>query len=198
MIFEAQGGIWAVPFSLKDLRTSGEPFPLRERANFPSVASDGTLVYLDAGARTSDQLVWKSRTGTKLGVVGQRQESIGGPRLSPDGKRVAVYSLENDNQDIWIHDTVRGLKTRLTSDAALEDRPIWSPDGRRIAFASNRSGNFDVFIQAADGSGQAEPLLATPQDEILNDWSRDGKYLIFDFFPPNGTRDIGYVRQGTG
>ena len=197
VIFEAQGGLWAVPFSLKDLRVSGEPFPLRERATDPSVAPDGTLVYLDAGARTSDQLVWKSRAGGKLGVVGQPQERINAPLLSPDGKRVAVYSLENGNQDIWIHDAVRGLKTRITSDAALEDRPIWSPDGKRIAYASNRSGNWDVFIQAADGSGRAEPLLATPQDDYLSDWSRDGKYLIFDFVTPNG-RDIGYVRQGPG
>ena len=103
---------------------------------------------------------------------------------------MAVYSLENGNQDIWIHDTVRGLKTRLTSDAALEDRPIWSPDGKRIAFASNRSGNWDVFIQAADGSGRAEPLLATPQDDYLKDWSRDGKYLIFDFVPLLMSRGI--------
>src|SRR5262249_8337382 len=105
---------------------------------------------------------------------------------------------ENGNFDIWIHDAVRGLKTRITSDAAFEDRPIWSPDGKRIAFASNRGGNWDVFIQAADGSGQAEPLLATPQDDFLMDWSRDGKYLIFDFVSSDGTRDIGYVRQGPG
>jgi len=195
VIFESQEGLWAVPFSLKDLRTSGEPFPLRERANNPSVAPDGTLVYLEAGARTSEQLVWKSRTGGKLGVVGQPQEHINAPLLSPDGKRVAVYSIENGNQDIWIHDVVRGLKTRLTSDAAAEDRPIWSPDGKRIAYASNRSGNFDVFIQAADGSGPAEPLLATPQDDYLSDWSRDGKYLIFDIVTSSG-RDIGYLRQG--
>src|SRR5215831_2425943 len=197
VIYEAQGGLWAVPFSLKSLRTSGEPFPLRERANNPSVAPDGTLVYLDAGPRTSDQLVWKSRTGGKLGVVGQPQERINAPLLSPDGRRVAVYSLENGNQDIWVHDAVRGLKTRITSDAAQEDRPIWSPEGKRIAYASNRSGNWDVFIQPADGSGQAEPLLATPQDDYLSDWSRDGTYLIFDLSTPNG-RDIGYVRQGRG
>jgi Tol biopolymer transport system component len=160
------------------------------------LASDGTLVYRETGGGGPEQLVWKSRTGGKLGVVGQPQERISAPLLSPDGKRVVVYSLENGNQNICIHDTVRGLKTRLTSDAALEDRPIWSPDGKRIAFASNRSGNWDVFIQAADGSGRVQPLLATPQDDYLTDWSRDGKYLIFGFFPPNGTRDIGYVRQG--
>src|SRR5262245_11250627 len=109
--------------------------------------------------------------GGKLEAVGQPQERINAALLSPDGKRVAVYSLENGNQDIWIHDVVRGLKTRITSDAAFEDRPIWSPDGKRIAFESDRSGNGDVFIQAADGSGQAEPLLATPQDDFLMAWS---------------------------
>ncbi len=198
VLFRAQSGLWAVRFSMQDLRPSGEPFPIREGVRDASVARDGTLVYHETGGGGSVQLVWKSRTGEKLGVIGQPQESIFTPLLSPDGTKVAVWGHENGNDDIWIQDVARGLKTRLTFDPAGEDRPIWSPDGRRVAFASDRSGNWDVFVKAADGTGEVEPLLATPNADYITNWSRDGKYLVFDYIPPAGRLAIGYLLGGAG
>jgi serine/threonine protein kinase/Tol biopolymer transport system component len=194
ILYESQGGIWALPFSLGTGESTGEAFPVRQQAGSPSVSADGTLVYIDTPAAGSQQLLWKSRDGAELGVIGQPQERIRAPRLSPDGKRVAVWGLENGNNDIWIHDAERGLKTRLTFDEAREDRPIWSPDGKQIAFASARSGNVDGYLKSADGSGEPVVLVASEKLDFIVDWSRDGKYMVVTAIGEEG-RGIGYLKK---
>ena len=47
-------GLWAVRFSLASLETTGPPFPVTAKGSFPSVAADGTLVYLVAPPDTRD------------------------------------------------------------------------------------------------------------------------------------------------
>jgi Tol biopolymer transport system component len=105
------------------------------------------------------------------------------PALSPDEKRLAVSIRDpkTKTRDIWIIDLLRGTKTRLTFDPADHVDPVWSPDGTRIAFSSNRMGQVDFYQIPADGSGSAELLLGGkgPQTEV-EDWSPDGKYLIYD------------------
>ncbi len=56
-------GLWALPFSPTTLKTTGEPFPINENGSSPSVADDGTLVYLDAKATGLQQLTWRDRGG---------------------------------------------------------------------------------------------------------------------------------------
>ena len=170
--------VWAVPFSIETLQATGEPFPVRENASHHSVSRDGTLVYLGGGYNVQ-QLVWRDRTGSKLEAIGQPQQRIRSPALSPDGSRVAVQGMENGNSDVWVHDIVRGLKTRVTADPAREDRPNWLPSGDEISFASSRNGPVDIFVKSADGLGEAEVLVATPSYAFPLDWTADGNYMIF-------------------
>ena len=189
IVYETQAGLWALPFSVETLTTTGEPFPIEENAFYPSVAGDGTLLYRGEKQRGLKQLVWRDRGGKKLGVIGRPQLGITHPVLSPEGGRVAVRALESGNWDIWIHEVARPLKTRLSFDPKNEQRPSWTAKGDKITFASSRNGNHDIFVKSADGSGEAEPLLATPENEFETDWSSDGKYLVGD-----GDRGIWYVQ----
>ena len=172
----------AAPFSLKSLQFTGERFPIRENASRPSMARDGTLVYVESSGARMKQMVWRDRRGTKIGTIGQPQLNLEMPELSPDGRQVLVRSTETGNYDIWVHDVARGVKQRLTFDPAQEDRPIWLPKGDRISFSSNRrgEGGQDIYVQSADGTGEAQPLLASPAAEYAYDWSADEKYVIFN------------------
>ena len=127
-------GLWALPFSLETLKPTGEAFPIAENGGDPSVAEDGTLVYVDVLGGGRQQLVWRDREGKKLGVIGQPQDLIRFPALSPDGRHVAVRGLEDNNEDVWVHEVGRSLKRRLTFDAALDGQPIWSPSGKGDRF----------------------------------------------------------------
>ena len=60
------------------------------------------------------------------------------PRFAPDGQRLALEIREGSSH-IWVYEWARDTLTRLTSDPALDQKPVWTPDGRRIAFASPRA-----------------------------------------------------------
>ena len=175
-------GLWAVPFSIGTMKATGEAFLVSEKSSSPSVALDGTLVYRERGDGASvSQLVWRDREGIQLGTVGQPQDRIIYPALSPDGKRVAVYGIEGGNRDIWIHELDRLVKQRLTSHEATDLWPTWSPDGDRIAFSSGLEDPAarDLYLMRTDGGGEALPLLVTPDSsEYLTGWSADEKILL--------------------
>ena len=69
----SSGSIWALPFSLDDAQAVGEPFPIVSDAGAPSIASDGTLVYLESARGGGYQLGWRGRDGAALGRIGQPQ-----------------------------------------------------------------------------------------------------------------------------
>jgi Tol biopolymer transport system component len=110
--------------------------------------------------------------------------------MSPDGRQVAVLRSVNDNADIWLLEVGRGFMRRLTFDAGLDILPIWSPDGGRIAFSSNRRGQLDLYLKPANGAGIEELLLATPEVEISQDWSPDGRVLLYRSRDPKGDLDL--------
>ena len=103
-----------------------------------AVASEGTLVYR-ADKRNASRLVWVDRRGEEVGVVGAEPDTwYYGPRLSPDGRRVAVSQYEpgSTSGGIWVHDLGRGMAYPLTSGDGSDDTlAIWSPDGTEIAYA---------------------------------------------------------------
>jgi serine/threonine-protein kinase len=195
-----EDGLWALPFSIQTLQPTGEAFPIAQNVGSPSIADDGTLVYADyAGGGGLRQLIWMDREGKKLGEIGQPQESIDHPDLSPDERHVVVKAQEGGNEDIWIHETDRPVKTRFTFDPATEDDAAWTPSGKEITFSSQRSGNQDLLTKLADGSGEAEVLVGTPVHEETPEWSLDGRYLIYSQRRPETQRDLAYhERQQNG
>ena len=198
IVYHAQGGLWALPFSLDALKATGEAFPVVESGNFPSVAGDGTLVSVEARGGGAEQLVWRSRAGEKLGEIGQPQQRIGMPTLSPDGRRVAVQVSEGGNQDVWVHEIERPMQRRLTFHAAADTRPQWSPSGHEITFQSLRGESWDIFRRAADGTGEAELLIGTEAFERPYGWSRDGNYLAYVVLA-GGHTDLWYLKlKGDG
>ncbi len=187
-------GIWALPFSAETLTASGEAFLVAERGKSSSVSSNGTLVYLDSAAEGGWQLVWRDRSGRKLGKIGMPQESISMPALSPDESQVAVVGLENGNQDIWIHHLARAGKTRLTFDGDADVRPTWSPLGERLAFSSLRQRDWDIFIRRADGVGGVTPLVANSLVGLVTDWSAD-EFVLFRRDDPKTGPDLWYLQR---
>ena len=189
-------GLWALPFSMMTLQPTGEAFPIAQNAGFPSIADDGTLIYADlGGAGGLLQLVWVDRAGSKLGEIGQPQESIGWPDLSPNERRVAAPGREGDNIDIWIHDVDRPVKTRFTFDPTLDQVATFTPSGKEITFVSKRSGTLDMFTKAADGSGEPKLLVGTEAVDTTPAWSLDGRYLIYNTRQPETKRDLVYREQ---
>jgi serine/threonine-protein kinase len=141
-----------------------------------SVGDDGTLVYLPGGAATGLQLVWVDRAGREE-LIDAPPRQFRYPRLSPEGTRVAVQDVGEEN-DVWVWQLARKTLTRLTFGPAVEGYAAWTPDGRHILFSSSRDKVNAPFWQLADGTGATERLVTgtTPLDQGVV--SRDGRWLI--------------------
>lgn len=181
----------AQEFDPSSAELKGEPKPVAENVLFDAgvwrgvfSASDQILLYQAAGSQGSSQLTWLDRAGKELSVLGEKGSYLG-PRLSPNGKRLAV-SFGDPARDIWVFDLEGGGKTRLTFHALTAAFPVWSPDGTRIAFAApgKNGGPPNVYETPASGSGAQRPVHDIAATEYSMDWSPDGRFLLVDHGNP--------------
>ena len=114
--------------------------------------------------------------------------AFGWPRLSHDGKRVAV-AIEGETSDIWIYEIEDGTFGRLTSEG-LNMSPVWTPDSTRVAFRSVRAGTYGIHWAAADFSNQEEELYSFENDTHPKSITPDGENLIAYELHPTEARNI--------
>jgi serine/threonine protein kinase/Tol biopolymer transport system component len=156
-----------------------------------SVSQTGTLVYQESLSAGYSDLAWFDRSGRRIRSQGEPGE-YGNPRLSADGKRLAVDMVDpSGNDDIWTIDLDSGNALRLTFDAALEALPIWSPDGTRVAFNSFRGGPGNLYAKLASGAGPEETILNADVRLRPSDWSPDGRFILYTVRQPTtGSGDL--------
>jgi eukaryotic-like serine/threonine-protein kinase len=155
-----------------------------------SASADGRVVAYRAGGAGRRQLVWFDRMGKAVGVVGEPDaNNMSNPELSPDGRSLAVQRTLQGNPDIWLMDLVRGSFTRFTFDGANDNYPVWSPDGTRIAFRSDRKG-IGLYVKPSSMASPEELLLETANTKVPQDWSKDGRFLLYYEVDPKTARDV--------
>jgi Tol biopolymer transport system component/tRNA A-37 threonylcarbamoyl transferase component Bud32 len=104
--------------------------------------------------------------------------SQGSPRWSPDGRRIAFDSMDEEGRwHIWTIDAGGGSPRRLTSDSASENHPAWSHDGRYVYFSHGPDGAKTIWRAPATG-GSAEQVTRTRGGRP--ELSPDGKTLYFE------------------
>jgi eukaryotic-like serine/threonine-protein kinase len=200
----AQGGtLTAVPFDPVRLEVTGAAIALVEgvlqslaggEAQY-SVSNTGSLVYVAGPVQSAQsRLVWVSRNGVEQ-LLAAPVRAYGVPRLSPDGRQVAVGILEEESH-LWLYDLVRETLTRFTFQGSYNPVSVWTPDGKRIAFESNQEGPPNLFWQLANGGGELERLTTSEHINAPQSFTPDGKLLAFIEVTPDTKSDIWVVRVG--
>ncbi len=140
----AEGTLMAVPFDLERLEVAGGAVALiadvMQAANTPnetydsgagqfSVSESGSLLYVPGGIFPDPErsIAWVDRSGAAQPLA-LPAKAYASPRLSPDGRRVVVWTQGDRN--IWVHDLTRGTLTR--ADVRGEERAC-DLDARRHA-----------------------------------------------------------------
>jgi eukaryotic-like serine/threonine-protein kinase len=200
LIYAQGGNLMVAPFDPQRLQITGAAAPILEgvlQSGFTggvqySLSDTGSLVYVPGGGLAAQRLVWVSRNGTEQALAAPPRGYIY-PRISPDGRRVAVSIAEEGNQE-WVYDFSRDTLTRLTFGGSLNYNSVWTPDGKRIAFMSNREGTPNIYWQLADGSGGLERLTASEYTQPPRSFSPDGQLLAFAEIDPTTGYDIWVLR----
>ena len=187
------GTVMAVPFDVKRARATGPAVPMFDGVPVGAVDTKilanaaGDLVYESGLDRV--QLVIAANHDSRPVIDESRDYAF--PRLSPDGKRVAMAISGVQGTDIWIYEFATTSLTRLTT-GETSDRPEWTPDGRRVVFRSTRGGAAAIWWQPVDASAPAEQLTHTSTTGGAYEGvvSPDGKTLAFRLDTPKNARDI--------
>jgi len=158
----ANAGVWAIPFSLESLETTGEPFLVAGLAQDASASSDGTMALLNNAGGQSVELAWIPLDGSTQEAIGEPLGVIAYPQLSPDGARIAYRGGSHTDVGIWVHDLETGSRSRITFGETDLRQPEWSPDGEVIALTREQSDPPSILFFASDGSGQVrEPIVGS-------------------------------------
>jgi eukaryotic-like serine/threonine-protein kinase len=154
------------------------------------VSENGTLAYLPVSSYvTESDVVLVDRRGkeTRAIPVSDRYDH---PRLSPDGRRVAVdIRSANSAGDVWVFQVGRAGGTRVTAEGGRDFGSEWTPDGRELIYSSEHPF-YDLYRRAADASRPAEPLVTGGFDRYTGTVSTDSKLMGFVFSAPNSGSEL--------
>jgi serine/threonine-protein kinase len=186
IVYARAGALLAAPFDVKRLAITGSPVPFHEgvweivingAAHF-DVSPNGTLVYAPGStAGATRQPVWVDRQG-KPQPLPLPPRAYLHPRLSPDGRQVAL-EIEGPGHNLFTYDLDRGTLTKLTFDG-VSHWPLWTPEGKRLTFRSWRTGSFTMWWMPADRSAGEERLTEIGAMQSPASWSPDGRVVTFN------------------
>jgi Tol biopolymer transport system component len=190
LLFVREGALVAQRFDSEQRRLEGVPITVAANVAAPIEsqgmtfsASGSVLSFVSADAHS--QLEWLDRAGRRLGAL-EKSTDLNGPSLSPDDKQVLVARPRPDvGTELWMAPTRSGTPSRLETGRPRSGLAVWSHDGKRIAFTS--AG--DLYSVPASG-GHADLILKAPSGEQplrLQDWSQDGRFLIY-YTPDSKTK----------
>jgi serine/threonine-protein kinase len=165
LVYALRGTILAVPFDLKKMELKGGATSVVERVMEASglaqaaISSSGALVYVPGGepGSTHNVVTLVDHDG-KAQPLPLPSATYFDPRISPDGKQVAVETDDGKETLISIYDLSGQTNPRRLTFGGNNRTPVWSRDGRYIFFRSDREGAVGIFRQLADGTGPAERL----------------------------------------
>jgi serine/threonine-protein kinase len=205
LVFARDGVLHAAPFDPKRLALTGPPVPVLEGVmhatgsgavarNSGAVQCDfsaaGTLVFAAGGPYPLSQSrpVWLDRQG-RTRPLDLPAGYYARPRLSPDGRRLAVTHTAEGRRDsmrIWVLDLSRGAFSPLPGVGFSS--PVWSADGQRLIFRGLKPPG--LFWARADGAAEPEPLLAGAEGVQTGSISPDGTTLAYVDRTPETGQDL--------
>ena len=210
LVFLRQGVLMAVRFDLASMELIGQPAEIVENvmqafstgswfhsgAGQFSTSATGSLIYAAGGLlpEPKDSLVWVDQRGVEQRVT-DKSSAYGGPRLSPDGQRIA-YIWGRDSQ-VFVYDLGAGTNCPLTVDG-FAGFPIWSPDGRQLLFPWMKSLVWNLFWQPYDGSSPMVRLTNSENFQLPSSWHLDGKTVAIVELRSDADFDIALLDVSSG
>jgi eukaryotic-like serine/threonine-protein kinase len=208
VIYSLSGAVFALPVDPRTLTRRGEAVPVivgvRRGSYVPgpraeaqlAVSATGTLIYMPGPATAQtwglSNLVLGGDASDPV-PLGVKPAAYEQPRVSPDGRMVAVGRDDGPSSDIWLYDLSGKSEMRRLTFGGKSRFPVWSADSRQVTFQSALDGDAAIFRQLADG-GRPERLTKPAEGEahVPEAWSHDGAHLLFSIVK-GSTRSLWFL-----
>ena len=183
VVYAAGDALFAIPFDGDRLAATGAPVKMVDGVDIGGIggfalSETGTLVFRPQPPPARRTLVWVDRSGVTTPIAIEPR-TFWTPRLSPDGRQLAVVVDENGRRNIWVYRFDNATFLPLASEG-LNRAPVWTRDGSRLTYLSERNGVRHLMLQPSDSSGTAESLLTSQNDDLFpGSWSADGRSLVY-------------------
>jgi dipeptidyl aminopeptidase/acylaminoacyl peptidase len=163
-----------------------------------SVSRSGTLAWLRASGDDARSRLVRVAPDGNISPLELPAETFQTPRLSPDGRRLAVVVRSAImTREIRVVDAGRPQQVLLTIAGGDNQSPAWM-DNRRLTFGSNRDGLQKIYVVAVDRKRPSVPLFTADATVARNpaSWSRPPRLLALYEIEPSRGRDVLAYRIG--
>jgi TolB protein len=125
------------------------------------------------------RLVVADQDGENETVILQSTDPIMSPAWSPDSRRLAYVSFENDRSSVWVQTLRTGNRIQVSNKPGINGAPSFSPDGRELALTlGGIDGNLDIHVLDLS-TRQTRRLTTHRAIDTEGSWSPDGRYIYF-------------------
>ncbi|MCK5344161.1 MAG: PD40 domain-containing protein, partial [Candidatus Heimdallarchaeota archaeon] len=204
LVYSRKGVLFVIRFDLDNLETIGTPVILIDNLNGDAtsgamhyaISENGSITYIPGNSEGEKRSIMKIDMQGNVKILDFPAQSYSEPRLSTDGKQVALTIGSGKDFDIWTFELNAGNLVRLTFGGTNRS-PIWSPDNKQIAYYSNINGKRTLNIKNADGSGNVKILTEKlPSRAYIGAWTPDGQSLLVDTYDSSNQSSIGLFNIG--
>ena len=201
LLFARDGALWAVGFEAGrainsvPTRVIDHLYVEGNGTAYYSVGNEGTLVYTPGVSQgLGSRIVGRSRDGATSNPLTGVVDYARYPKVSPDGRNLAITLGPPGAGDIWVYDVAGARQPIKLTSEGHDTLPIWTPDSQRIVFRSTRSRESSLWSVAADASSDAPtPVGITDAAVRPLAISPDG-LLMYSLPSPRTARDL-YVAE---
>jgi eukaryotic-like serine/threonine-protein kinase len=160
-----------------------------------ALSPDGTLLILERVDHvTGNSDLWirdlaRGSTSPLTRDPGMEQH----PVWSPDGRQFAFQRVTGGSNEIVRHALDSGGPQTILRSPRRTYPTDWTADGRWILYETpDDQGKYDLWMIAADGKQAPVPLVQSPFNERMGQFSPDGKWLAY--MSDESGRDEVFVR----
>jgi serine/threonine-protein kinase len=192
LVYVNQGTLFAIPFDVDRLSTRGTAVPVLSNISYAStfgfaqldISRTGTLVYRRSPAQAPRVASWIDRSGETEPFLVQPGSYLS-PRLSPDGRRLALAMTDGGAMITSVFEPAFGRTTRLAPvPGSLSG--IWTGDGRFLVIASRKG----LHWMRADEPSRLTPLTGATAIQVPWSFSPDGTRLAYYEHDPSSAFDL--------
>ena len=198
IVYGSGNALFAAPFDPERLEPSGPPIQLLDGVSTDrsqgdahySLADTGALVFLPLVPQPRRTIAWVDRSG-RTTPLPLEPRAYWTPRLSPDGKRMAVVVQDQEARQIWIHHfDRRNVQPPHPGGAQLGAGVV----ARRLTVDLRVRAKWSVATQTR-GRSMAAPLpkccCTSAQGELApGAVSVDGRSLVYTQGSPKGDAEL--------